>query len=53
MFLFIILAVIAVFLLLFLVTIIGAIGAGGIVIFADVIVCVVIIALIMKWILKK
>ena len=52
MFLFAILAVIVAFLLLFLITMIGAIGAGGIIIFADVIVCIAIIVLIIRWISK-
>lgn len=53
MVLFVILLIMLILLLLFVITVIGAGGAIFIVVFADVIVCIAFIALIMRWILKK
>lgn len=53
MVLFVILLITLILLLLFVITAVGAGGAIFIVVFGDVIVCIALIALIMRWILKK
>lgn len=40
-------------LVVFTVAIVGTIGAAGIVVFGDVIVCIVFIVLLLKWIFKR
>ena len=53
MILFTILAIILALLVILTVAIISVVGAGGIIIFGDVIVCIVFIALLMKFLIKR
>lgn len=53
MILFVLLAMILIGLVIFTLVTVSAIGAGGIIIFSDVIVCIAIIAFIMRLLVKK
>lgn len=53
MILFTILTIILIIIAVFMVLTVSILGAGGIIIFADVIVCAVIIGLIIKWLIGR